>query len=92
MTTETLLNERIKELEKSKHDLKLVSIKYQEVKSKLVCVCCKMCSHVPVKQPYKFIVICMLNKVNNAKLATENLYSKVHLVTIRSFTMKATLP
>ena len=37
MTTETLLDERTKKLDKSKHDLKLVAVKYQEVKSKLVC-------------------------------------------------------
>ena len=38
MTTETLLDERIKELDKSKRDLKLVAVKYQEVKSNLVCM------------------------------------------------------
>jgi len=37
MTKQKLLEERKKELDKSKQDLKLVSIKYQEVKSKLVC-------------------------------------------------------
>ena len=43
MSTETLLDERKKELDKSKHDLKLVAVKYQEVKSNLVCV--YMCKH-----------------------------------------------
>ena len=38
MTTETLLDERIKEMNKSKRDLKLVAVKYQEVKSNLVCM------------------------------------------------------
>jgi len=38
MTIETLLDERKKELDKSNHDLKLIAVKYQEVKSKLVCV------------------------------------------------------
>ena len=38
MTTETLLDKRFKELDKSKCDLKLVAVKYQEMKSNLVCV------------------------------------------------------
>jgi len=37
MTIQKLLEERTKELDELKHDLKLVAIKYQEVKSKLVC-------------------------------------------------------
>jgi len=36
MTTETLLDEKKKELDKSSHDFKLVAVKYQEVNSKLV--------------------------------------------------------
>jgi len=36
MTTETLLDEKKKELDKSKYDLKLVAVKYQEVNSKSV--------------------------------------------------------
>ena len=48
MTTETLLDERKKELDKSIHDLKLVAIKYQEVKSKLVCNSTLNCSMVNI--------------------------------------------
>ena len=38
MTTETLLDETKKELDKSKHDFKLAAVKYQGVRSELVCV------------------------------------------------------
>ena len=48
MTTETLLNERKKELDKSKHDFKLIAIKYQQIKSKLVRNSKLYCSKVTV--------------------------------------------
>ena len=46
MTTETLLDKRKKELDKLKRDFKLAAVKYQEVKSNLVCVYVCKCDQI----------------------------------------------